>query len=158
MMASSSGGSYGRYANVWCKNETDSFIKKDGVTNFKGTGTLSENFDNICQKSPKKEALKFCDHHRMKLWYPSRPFENVLIGQRKLIGLTSNWLFWSSLKRKNTTHFETPINEIVLEDWLLMGNAEKNCVLECRIISYNLYEINERLVRSQESTEHLSMN
>ena len=69
----------------------------------------------------------------MKLWYPSRPFENVSIGERKLIGLTSNWLFWSSLKRKNTTHFETPVNDIVLEDWMLTGNAEKNCVLKCLI-------------------------
>ena len=50
MRASSSGGSYGRFANVWWKNETDSLIKKDGVTNFIGTGTVSENFDNLCQK------------------------------------------------------------------------------------------------------------
>ena len=71
----------------------------------------------------------------MKLWYPSQPFENVSIDERKLIGPTSTnsemshcWLFWSSLKRKNTTHFETPINEIVLQDWIKMGNAEKSYV------------------------------
>ena len=29
MRASSSGGSYGNYANVWCKNETDSLIKEN---------------------------------------------------------------------------------------------------------------------------------
>ena len=77
-----------------------------------------------------KEASEYCDQKQMKLWYPSRPFEKVSIGERKLIGSTSNWVFWSSLKRKNTTHFETPINEIVLEEWIQMGNAEQNCVLK----------------------------
>ena len=85
---------------------------------------------NMPKKSFEKEALEYCDHHQMKLWYPSQPFEKVSIDERKLIGSTSNWLFWSSLKRKNTTHFETPINEIVLEEWIQMGNGGKNCVLK----------------------------
>ena len=136
MRASSSRGSYGNYANVWCKNETDSLIKT-GIVKFIGTGTIYK--QNVIFETSKKffikEGLQFCNQNRMKLWYPSQPFENVSIDERKLIGPTStnsemshSWLFWSSLKRKNTTHFETPINEIVLQDWIKMGSAEKSYV------------------------------
>ena len=54
MRASSSGGSYGNYANVWCKNETDSLIKS-GVVKYFGTGTKSEHFENERHKSSLKK-------------------------------------------------------------------------------------------------------
>ena len=74
----------------------------------------------------------------MKLWYPTQPFENVTDDDRKLMNpfsyRTGNVLFWSSLKRKNTTHFETPINEIVLQKWIEIENGEKRNVSRCRRI------------------------
>ena len=91
-------------------------------------------------KISEKDAFQFCEENRMKLWYPSRPFQNVTDHDRKLINAfshrTGNVLFWSSIKRINTTHFETPINEIVLQEWIEIENGEiRNVFISSYIIS-----------------------
>ena len=106
---------------------------------------IGGHFEYELMKIPEKEAFRFCEENRMKLWYPSQPFENVTDVDRKLTNLFSyrngnvhsgNVLFWSSLKRKNITHFETPINEIVLRKWIEIENGEKRNVSRCMPSSF----------------------
>ena len=103
---------------------------------------IGDHFEYELIKISEKEAFQFCDENRMKLWYPSQPFENVTDDDRKLMNAfsyrTGNVLFWSSLKRKNSTHFETPINEIVLRKWMEIEHGEKRNVSRCRRIINSL--------------------
>ena len=38
--------------------------------------------------------------------------------------MSKSFLFWSSIERKNMTHFKTPINEFELDEWIEMESAE----------------------------------
>ena len=67
----------------------------------------------------------------MHLWYPIEPFGDVPLEARTRMNLKSSeqFMFWSSLERTNLTHFKTPINNIVLDEWISMGYAEvRNCL------------------------------
>ena len=53
-----SDGGADHFASIWCKNETNSLIRE-------------------YPKVTLKEAFQFCKTNRMKLWYPTEPFESV---------------------------------------------------------------------------------
>ena len=75
---------------------------------------------------PRIEASKFCEKNQMNLWYPSEPFGDVPPSKKIQMNLkpADHFLFWSSLIRINLTHFKTPINEIVLDEWISMEYGE----------------------------------
>ena len=75
---------------------------------------------------PRIEASKFCEKNQMDLWYPSVPFGDVPPSKKIQMNLkpADHFLFWSSLIRINLTHFKTPINEIVLDEWISMEYGE----------------------------------
>ena len=105
-----------KYASIWCKNETKSLIRENPVVKI-------------------EEAFQFRKARGMKLWYPTKPFDDVPENKRKQMQLeyeigspkrtlTKHFLFWSSIERKNITHFKTPINEIKLDQWFKMESGE----------------------------------
>ena len=92
-----------KYASIWCKNETKSLIREDPVVNLRGRkqkswlinfilfySNLYEFFLNFFIEIQtflkfsvmyfsilSKEAIEFCEANGMKLWYPTKPFDNV---------------------------------------------------------------------------------
>ena len=88
-------------ARVWCRNETYSKI-------------ISK------KKMQYLDAYQACSNLNMHLWYPIKPFQNVSIEKNFLLtnNIFQSEIFWTSLERVNSTHWKSPINCMILDEWI----------------------------------------
>ena len=93
--------SHKNVARIWCQNETDSQIMSEKKVRY-------------------LDAYQACFNLNMHLWYPIKPFQNVSIDENLLSAnnIFRGEIFWTSLERVNSTHWKSPINIIILNEWI----------------------------------------
>ena len=93
--------SHKNVARIWCRNETDSQIMDEKRVRY-------------------LDAYQACFNLNMHLWYPIKPFQNVSIDESLLSAnnIFRDEIFWTSLERINSTHWKSPINIIILNEWI----------------------------------------
>ena len=93
--------SHKNVARIWCRNETDSQIMDEKRVRY-------------------LDAYQACFNLNMHLWYPIKPFQNVSIDESLLSAnnIFRDGIFWTSLERINSTHWKSPINIIILNEWI----------------------------------------